>query len=217
MLMALGGTMWSESVAINRISLFGVPWVMLVLVFLMRWIYAPRQLRYLFFAMFVFGICGTIHQTLLCAGGGHRGRHRVTRPRLDACFFWGTASCFSAASSPSRQGHDRDMDVAGAGGHLRRWALLSIRLISGSRSSRRMIFYDFAGTPVWRPPLCCWSVAALAQGRADPAGGAGPRRLRVIFAVVTRKLGLNGCLVVELCVLLVSSEFCSTFRNPWRA
>src|SRR5579859_2410357 len=29
--MGLGGGMWSESVAINRISLFGVPWVMLVL------------------------------------------------------------------------------------------------------------------------------------------------------------------------------------------
>ncbi|MGA3181597.1 MAG: DUF2723 domain-containing protein, partial [Verrucomicrobiota bacterium] len=42
LLMALDDTMWFESEAINRISLFGVPWVILMLLSLMRWIYAPR-------------------------------------------------------------------------------------------------------------------------------------------------------------------------------
>ena len=39
-----------------------------MLVCMMRWIYAPHQKRYLFIAIFFFGICTTIHQTLMvCA------------------------------------------------------------------------------------------------------------------------------------------------------
>src|SRR5271155_537935 len=70
LLMGLGSSMWFESVAINRISPFGVPWLMLVLVCLLRWIYAPHQRRYLYTAMFFFGICATIHQTLILAALG---------------------------------------------------------------------------------------------------------------------------------------------------
>ncbi|MGA2173389.1 MAG: DUF2723 domain-containing protein [Verrucomicrobiota bacterium] len=67
LLMALGSSMWKESVVINRISLFGVPWMMLVLLCLMRWNYAPHQRRYLYLAFFFLGICSTIHQTLTMA------------------------------------------------------------------------------------------------------------------------------------------------------
>jgi len=70
LLMAMGSSMWFESVAINRISPFGVPWLMLVLVFMLRWMYAPDQRRYLYIAMFFFGICATIHQTLIIAALG---------------------------------------------------------------------------------------------------------------------------------------------------
>ena len=82
LLLGLGGVMWSESVAINRISLFGVPWVMIVLVCLLRWIYAPHQRRYLYMAMFFFGICATIHQTLLVAAMGIEAAIIATQPRL---------------------------------------------------------------------------------------------------------------------------------------
>jgi tetratricopeptide (TPR) repeat protein len=70
LLMGFGSSMWFESVAINRISPFGVPCLMVVLVFLLRWIYAPHQRRYLYAAMFFFGICATIHQTLILAALG---------------------------------------------------------------------------------------------------------------------------------------------------
>ncbi|MGO8837146.1 MAG: protein O-mannosyl-transferase family [Limisphaerales bacterium] len=82
LLLGLGGVMWSESVAINRISLFGVPWVMLVLLCLLRWIYAPHQRRYLYIAMFFFGICATIHQTLLVAAMGIEAAIIAAQPRL---------------------------------------------------------------------------------------------------------------------------------------
>ena len=87
LLLGLDGVMWSESVAINRISLFGVPWVMIVLVCLLRWIYAPHQRRYLYIAMFFFGICATIHQTLLVAAMGIEVAIAATQPRLGRDLF----------------------------------------------------------------------------------------------------------------------------------
>src|SRR5204862_696908 len=82
LLLGLGGVMWSESVAINRISLFGVPWVMMVMLCLLRWIYAPHQRRYLFIGFFFFGICATIHQTLLVAAMGIEVVICYVQPRL---------------------------------------------------------------------------------------------------------------------------------------
>ena len=70
LMLAFGSSMWKESVVINRISLFGVPWLMIVLVCLMRWNYAPRQRWYLYIGMFFFGLCVTIHQTLILAALG---------------------------------------------------------------------------------------------------------------------------------------------------
>ena len=82
LMLGLGGVMWMESVAINRISLFGVPWVMLVMLCLMRWIYAPHQRRYLFIAWFFLGICSTIHQTLLVAVLGLEIAVAYVQPKL---------------------------------------------------------------------------------------------------------------------------------------
>ena len=64
-LLGSGGFMWKESVVINRISVFGVPWMITMLVLMMRWMYAPQQRRYLYLAMLVYGWCATIHQSLL--------------------------------------------------------------------------------------------------------------------------------------------------------
>ena len=94
--LGFGAVMWSESVAINRISLFGVPWVMMVLLFMLRWIYAPHQRRYLYFAMLAFGICATIHQTLLCAAMGLEATIAATRPRLGRMCFLGNSAIFLA-------------------------------------------------------------------------------------------------------------------------
>jgi tetratricopeptide (TPR) repeat protein len=64
------GFLWKESVVINRISPFDVPWLIIVTLCLLRWIYAPHQIRYLFIGMFFFGVCATIHQTMLVAAMG---------------------------------------------------------------------------------------------------------------------------------------------------
>jgi len=82
LLMALDIAMWGESVAINRISEFGVPWLILVLLCMMRWIYAPHQRGYLYCAFFFFGICATIHQTLIVAAMGLEIGIACTNPKL---------------------------------------------------------------------------------------------------------------------------------------
>jgi tetratricopeptide (TPR) repeat protein len=83
--------MWKESVVINRISVFDVPWLMVVAVCLFRWIYAPHQRRYLYIAMFFFGVCATIHQTMLVAAMGIEVAVAMTHYKLGRSFFLGNS------------------------------------------------------------------------------------------------------------------------------
>ncbi|MGD0744187.1 MAG: DUF2723 domain-containing protein [Verrucomicrobiota bacterium] len=87
MMVGLDGFVWSEAVVINRISLFAVPWLILVLLCLMRWMYAPHQKRYLYLAMFFYGICATIHQTLLLSAMGIEVAIAAAQPRLGRDLF----------------------------------------------------------------------------------------------------------------------------------
>ena len=82
MMMGLDGSVWGEAVVINRISVFAVPCLILVLLCLMRWMYAPRQKRYLYLAMFFYGICATVHQTLLLSAMGVEVAIAAVQPRL---------------------------------------------------------------------------------------------------------------------------------------
>ncbi len=91
MLVGLDGFMWSEADVINRISLFGVPWLLLVLLCLMRWFYAPHQRRYLYMAFFLYGICATIHQTLLLSAMGIEVAIAAAQPRLGRDLFLGNS------------------------------------------------------------------------------------------------------------------------------
>jgi tetratricopeptide (TPR) repeat protein len=61
--------MWSQSVIVEVYS-FSVASLMAVLLFLLRWIYAPHQRRYLYLALLFHGICFTNHQTLIVAAMG---------------------------------------------------------------------------------------------------------------------------------------------------
>jgi tetratricopeptide (TPR) repeat protein len=81
-------------VVINRISLFDVPWIMVVALCLFRWIYAPQQMRYLFTAMFFFGLCATIHQTMLVAAMGIEVVVAIAHPRIGRSFFLGNSIVF---------------------------------------------------------------------------------------------------------------------------
>ena len=93
-LLGLDVFMWSESVVINRISLFGVPWLIAVVACLMRWMYAPQQRRFLYLAMFLYGLCATIHQTLLLSAMGIEVAIALASPRLGRDMFLGNSAIF---------------------------------------------------------------------------------------------------------------------------
>src|SRR5215469_8730287 len=95
-LLGLDIFMWSEAVVINRISLFGVPWLIAVLACLMRWMYAPQQKRYLYLAMFLYGVCATIHQTLLLSAMGVEVLIALAWPRLGRDLFVGNTAIYIA-------------------------------------------------------------------------------------------------------------------------
>src|SRR6266850_1081564 len=69
MLIGFNGFMWSQSVIVE-VYAFSVASFMVVLLCLLRWIYAPHQYRYFFWAMFFHGICFTNHQTLIVSALG---------------------------------------------------------------------------------------------------------------------------------------------------
>src|SRR4029077_14340661 len=68
-LIGFNGFMWSQSVIVE-VYAFSVASLMIVLLCLLRWIYAPQQRRYLYLALFFHGLCFTNHQTLIVAAMG---------------------------------------------------------------------------------------------------------------------------------------------------
>ena len=69
MLLAFNGFMWSQAVIVE-VYPFSVLSLLGVLACLLRWMYAPHQRRYIYWAAFLFGICITNHQTLLVGAMG---------------------------------------------------------------------------------------------------------------------------------------------------
>ncbi len=89
LLLGLDGFMWKESVVVNRIAVTSVPWYLSVLVCLLRWIYAPHQMRYAYWAAFLFGICMTTHQSLIVAALGLEVALAAGNPKLGRDIFYG--------------------------------------------------------------------------------------------------------------------------------
>src|SRR5262252_6936303 len=89
LLMGLDGFMWRESVAVNRIAVSSVPWFLIVLTCILRWLYAPHQYRFLYWALFVFGICFTTHQSLIVAAIGVQVAIAAGNQRLGRDVFFG--------------------------------------------------------------------------------------------------------------------------------
>jgi hypothetical protein len=86
MLMGFNGYMWSQSIIVEVYTL-SVLSLMGVLGCILRWIYAPHQRRYLYAALFLFGICLTNHMSLLVAAMGIQVAIMCVQPRLGRDMF----------------------------------------------------------------------------------------------------------------------------------
>jgi len=88
LLLGFNGYMWSQSVIVEVYS-FSVLSLMGVMLFLLRWVYAPHQNRYLYLAFFMYGICVNNHQSLLPIAMGIEALIIAVKPRLGREFlFW---------------------------------------------------------------------------------------------------------------------------------
>ncbi|HEU5123729.1 MAG TPA: DUF2723 domain-containing protein [Verrucomicrobiae bacterium] len=89
-LVGFNGYMWSQSVIVEVYPLSVVS-LMLVIVCLLRWTYAPHQYRYLYWAFFSYGICFNNHQSLLVIAMGMEVLIWLADPKVGReLFFWNT-------------------------------------------------------------------------------------------------------------------------------
>ncbi|HYG23007.1 MAG TPA: DUF2723 domain-containing protein [Verrucomicrobiae bacterium] len=89
-LIGFNGYMWSQSVIVEVYPL-SVLSLMGVIACLMRWLYAPHQHRYLYYAFFWYGICVNNHQSLLVIAMGIQVLVWLAEPKLGReMFFWNT-------------------------------------------------------------------------------------------------------------------------------
>src|ERR1043165_5933858 len=93
MLIGYNGFMWSQSVIVE-VYAFSVASLMVVLLCLLRWIYAPLQWRYLFYALFFHGISFTNHQTLIVAAMGIEVAIAAANFRMGRSLFLGNSIIF---------------------------------------------------------------------------------------------------------------------------
>jgi thioredoxin-like negative regulator of GroEL len=102
MLIGYNGFMWSQSVIVEVYS-FGVASFMAVLLFLLRWIHAPQQRRYLYYALFFHGLCFTNHQTLIVAAMGIEVAIAVADFRMGRSLFLGNSIIYLCGLILTRQ------------------------------------------------------------------------------------------------------------------
>jgi hypothetical protein len=95
MLIGFNGFMWSQSVIVEVYG-FSVASFMVVMLCLLRWIYAPYQRRYLYLALFFHGICFTNHQTLIVAAMGIEVAIAAANFRLGRALWLGNSAIFLA-------------------------------------------------------------------------------------------------------------------------
>ncbi len=87
------GFMWSQAVIVDKHTL-SIASLVGVLVFLLRWVYAPHQHRYLYAAFFMYGICFNNHQSLLPIIMGMQVLMWMAEPKLGREFFFGNTMIF---------------------------------------------------------------------------------------------------------------------------
>lgn len=108
-LMGFNGFMWSQAVIVEVYTL-SVLSLMGVLCWLLRWIYAPHQRRYLYYAAFMFGICINNHQTLIVATMGIEILILAIQPRLGRDLLLVNTLCYFVGMVLKAQGKITSFD-----------------------------------------------------------------------------------------------------------
>jgi tetratricopeptide (TPR) repeat protein len=128
LLMGFNGFMWSQSVIVEVYS-FSVFSLTAVLCFLLRWMYAPQQNRYLFLAFLTFGLCTTTHQTLILAAVGLEVAIAAANPRLGRDLLFINSICY----------------LVGLFGKSRGWIPSFVNPADPSKPAMLFLIFNFVG------------------------------------------------------------------------
>lgn len=93
LLLAYNGYMWSQCVIVEVYPI-SVLSLMVAYCFLLRWMYAPHQRRYIYLSWFVLGLGFTNHQTLLLTTMGLEVAVIAAQPKLGRELLLGNAVCY---------------------------------------------------------------------------------------------------------------------------
>lgn len=94
LLLGFNGYIWSQAIIVEVYTL-AVLTFMAMLTFLFRWMYAPHQRRYLYLALFFFGLCFCNHQTLIVAAVGLEVAIIAASPKMGRDFFFCNALAYA--------------------------------------------------------------------------------------------------------------------------
>ena len=94
LLIGFNGYIWSQAVIVEVYTL-AVLTFMAMLACLFRWMYAPHQKRYLYLALFFFGLCFCNHQTLIVAAVGLEVAILAANPKMGRDFFFFNALLYA--------------------------------------------------------------------------------------------------------------------------
>lgn len=151
-LIGFNGYLWSQSVIVEVYS-FGVASLMVVLVFLLRWIYAPHQHRYLYYALFFHGISFTNHQTLIVAAMGIEVAIAATNYRMGRFLFLGNSVIFLGGLALKAAGI-----LTGLGANQ---AIFTIFIVIGIASIAAYVWFLFLSKPAAEELALDFSLAAF--------------------------------------------------------
>ena len=200
MLIGFNGYMWSQSVIVE-VYAFSVASFMVVLLCLLRWIYAPHQRRYLFYALFFHGVCFTNHQTLIVAALGIEVAIAAASFRMGRSLWLGNSIIFFAGlmlNLPSAETNRAVFFIFCAVGVLSMLAYIWFTILT------RETFFEFC--------VDASLAAFLLSLTAAVSRGSGAYGLVAVLALAglvkfgwdTRKLGLEWLVVIgcAICWLL---------------
>lgn len=94
LLLGFNGYIWSQAVIVEVYTL-AVLTFMGMLASLLRWMYSPHQHRYLYLALFFFGLCFCNHQTLIVAAVGLEIAILAAHPKMGRDFFFCNALLYA--------------------------------------------------------------------------------------------------------------------------
>ncbi|HTH46218.1 MAG TPA: DUF2723 domain-containing protein [Candidatus Limnocylindria bacterium] len=94
LLIGFNGYIWSQAVIVEVYTL-AVLTFMATLTCLFRWMYAPHQRRFLYLALFFFGLCFCNHQTLIVAAVGLEVAIIAASPKMGRDFFFCNAALYA--------------------------------------------------------------------------------------------------------------------------